>query len=204
MTDEVSLVTTGAKFAENFIELLSITDKDEILEIGCGVGRMGLILATRCRSWTGGDISSNMLKHAAARLAGLCNIKLVHLSGVGLAEIKDESFDVVYSTNVFAHLDELDRWRYIEEGYRALRPGWRIYVDNVNLEGDAGWSLFLTDYVRSKPEKHPPYMPRPSTASELTTYLRRAGFIAISSLSLPPLVIAIGVKRHGEGMGSSN
>ena len=193
-TDEASLVMTGAKCVENLTELLSITNKDEILEIGCGVGRVGSILAVRCRSWTGADISSNMLKHATARLTGLCNIKLVHLSGVGLVEIKDESFNVVYSTNVFTHLDELDRWRYIDEGYRVLRPGGRIYVDNVNLEGDAGWSLFLTDYVRSKREERPPYIPRPSTASELTTYLARAGFTAIGSHSIPPLVIAIGTK----------
>ncbi len=197
-TDEASLVTTGGKCVENLIELLSITSKDEILEIGCGVGRVGSILALRCRSWTGADISSNMLKHATARLTGLCNIKLVHLSGAGLAEIKDKSFNVVYSTNVFAHLDELDRWRYIEEGYRVLRPGGRIYVDNVDLEGDAGWSVFLSDYVRSKREEHPPYIPRPSTASELTTYLARAGFLAIGSHWIPPLVIAIGTKPLGE------
>jgi ubiquinone/menaquinone biosynthesis C-methylase UbiE len=146
LTDEQLLVTAGRKCAEDLIELVEITETDEVLEIGCGVGRVDLILSTRCRSWTGADISSNMLRHAAGRLAGLSNVTLVHLSGMGLVEMRSESFDVIYSTNVFAHIDELDRWRYVEEGFRVLRPGGRIYVDNVDLEDDSGWSLFLTDY----------------------------------------------------------
>ena len=194
LTDEPSLVMAGKKCAKDLIELLTITETDEILEIGCGVGRVGLILSTCCRSWTGADISSNMLKHAAGRLAGLSNVTLVHLTGAGLQEFRSESFDVIYSTNVFAHIDELDRWRYVEEGFRVLRPGGRIYVDNVNLEEDAGWSLFVTDYVRSNLKERPPYIPRPSTASELTTYLLRAGFTSISSHSKPPVVVATGAK----------
>ena len=91
-------------------------------------------------------------------------------------------------------MDEVDRWRYVEEAFRVLRTGGRIYIDNTDLESDAGWASFLTDFQQFQPEERPPYRPSPSTASELITYLSRAGFGAIRSHRRPPLVIATGVK----------
>ena len=194
LTGENPLQRSGAETVQNLMELVSFRGEDEILEIGCGVGRVGLVLAPRCGSWTGADISTNMLSHAQKRLSALANVRLVHLSCIGLVEFADSSFDVVYSTNVFAHLDEVDRWRYVEEAFRVLRTGGRIYIDNTDLESDAGWASFLTDFQQFQPEERPPYRPRPSTASELITYLSRAGFGAIRSHRRPPLVIATGVK----------
>ncbi len=182
----------GQAFVEGLVELVGLNKDDEVLEIGPGIGRVGLILAPRCRSWTGADISSNMLAHAAKRLDGLPNVRLVQLSNVGLAEFSDASFDMVYSTWVFAHLDEVDRWRYVEEAFRVLRSRGRIYIDNTDMEGDEGWAMFLTEY--RPPEQRPPYTPTPSTASELITYLRRAGFEKICSHRRPPMVVATGVK----------
>jgi len=194
LTLENSLLRSGAETVQNLRELVSLSGEDEILEIGCGVGRVGLLLAPRCGSWTGADISTNMLSHAQNRLSALANIRLVHLSSIGLVEFADSSFDVVYSTNVFAHLDEVDRWRYVEEAFRVLRSGGRIYIDNTDLESDKGWAIFLTDFHQCQPEERPPYRPRPSTASELITYLSRAGFGTIRSHHRPPLVIVTGVK----------
>ena len=102
---------------------VGIRPSDEILEIGCGVGRVGAAVAPICRRWVGGDISVNMLRHAARRLAGLSNIALVELSGFDLAPIPDASVDVVYCTVVFMHLEEWDRFGYLLEAHRVLRPG---------------------------------------------------------------------------------
>jgi ubiquinone/menaquinone biosynthesis C-methylase UbiE len=130
------------------MELVSLRGEAETLEIGCGVGRAGLVLAPHGGSWTGAAISTNMLTHARKRLSALANVRLVHLSGIGLHEFEDSSFDVVYSTNVFAHLDEVERWRYVEEAFRVLREGGRIYIDNTDLESDAGWAIFLPVFSR--------------------------------------------------------
>jgi len=194
VTDENSLLRSGEETVQSLMEVVSLRGEDETLEIGCGVGRVGLVLARHCGSWTGADISTNMLTHARKRLSALANVRLVHLSGIGLLEFADSSFDVVYSTNVFAHLDEVDRWRYVEEAFRVLRAGGRIYIDNTDLESDAGWAIFLTDFQQFQPRDRPPYRPRPSTASELITYLSRAGFGETRLHRRPPLVIATGVK----------
>ena len=91
---------------------------------------------------------------------GLVTRRLVQLDGEGLRAFSDSSFNVIYSTNVFAHLDEIDRWRYVEEAFRVLRPGGRIYIDNIDIESDAGWAMFTNDAVRYQSLEPPPYMPR--------------------------------------------
>ena len=35
--------------------------RDDVLEIGCGVGRVGAVLASRCHRWIGADASANLL-----------------------------------------------------------------------------------------------------------------------------------------------
>jgi len=52
---------------------------------------------------------------------------------------------------VFMHLESWDRYNYISEAFRALRPGGRIYVDNINLCSDGGWKS-LKLIARSRPQ----------------------------------------------------
>jgi len=178
----------------NLIELASISVKDDVLEIACGIARLGLELAPLCHSWTGADISANMLSHAAQRLRGVGNVKLHQLHGDGLTGLRDDSFDVVYCTNTLAHLDELDRWRYVQEAFRVLRAGGRIFLDNIDLASDQGWAAFLGLVAKYLNAEQPPYMPRLSTATELMTYATRAGFEQVQSHERPPLVIMTAVK----------
>lgn len=57
-----------------------------------------------------------LLSHAARRLSGLKNIELVEFPESNLPLISDHSVDVVYCTVVFMHLDEWDRYEYIQRG----------------------------------------------------------------------------------------
>jgi ubiquinone/menaquinone biosynthesis C-methylase UbiE len=193
-TTEDQLHRSGAQVALRLIELLSISANDDVLEIGCGVGRIGLELGPQCRSWVGADISRNMLTWAEDRLQMVPNTKLVLLGGVGLRELPDRSFDVVYATNMMAHLDEIDRWFYVKDAFRVLREGGRIWIDNIDLESDEGWTMFVNDAGRYQHLERPPYLPRFSTAGELQAYAARAGFKDIVGHRQPPLVAISAVK----------
>ncbi len=135
----------------------------------------GNILAAHCRRWIGADVSPNMLTFAAERLQGFSNVEFVELSGNDLRPIADSSIDLVYCTVVFMHLEGWDRYGYVEEAFRVLRPGGKLYVDNVNLCSDAGWSIFET-HRKFPVSERPDHITVCSTPQELQEYLRRAGF----------------------------
>jgi SAM-dependent methyltransferase len=192
--DEDEVQRSAECSVEQLLKIAPITSQDDVLEIGCGVGRLGRELALKCRHWTGADISANMLACAAERLRMLSNVSLVQLKEVSLRGIAARSFDLVYTTNMFAHIDQMDRWRYVEEAFRVLRPGGRLYMDNLDLESDRAWTSFFLATKIDQPQERPPYIPTASTATELVIYAERAGFEHVLPHREAPLVIVTAVK----------
>jgi ubiquinone/menaquinone biosynthesis C-methylase UbiE len=175
--DEGDLDRSGESTATDVQRETNVTTNDRVLEIGCGVGRVGVKLASRCREWVGSDVSEHMLRHTEAALAKVNakNGRVFHLNGIDLDGLADASFDVVYCTTVFMHLDEWDRFRYVCEAYRVLKPGGRIYYDNFGLTTPEGWKLFQLT-AKMDPAARPPNISKSSTAEELQWYAARAGF----------------------------
>jgi SAM-dependent methyltransferase len=163
---------------------------DLILEIGCGVGRVGQPLSRRCLHWFGTDISGEMLKHAAARLKDRPNVSLVELAEVGLKEFPDASLDVVYCTVVFMHLFEWDRYTYVREAFRVLRPGGRCYFDNMDIGSEPGWQMFEAGH-KYPPQRRPAHLSMVSSGEELKAYAQRAGFEQIKIHRLPQGWVAV-------------
>lgn len=176
--EEEKYLTAANETRKILEETVGIKPEDEVLEIGCGVGRVGMVLAPICKRWTGCDVSGNMLSHAAKRLSKFKNVRLIEISGFDLKPIADASVDVVYCTVVFMHLEEWDRYNYILEAYRVLRPGGRVYMDNFSLCAEEGWSVFET-HRRIAATERPPHISKSSTPQEIETYLNRAGFKSV-------------------------
>ena len=193
VTDEAALRATGEQTLGFLQESVGIRKDDVVLEIGCGIGRVGKLVAPLCRKWIGCDVTSNMLLLAAERLRDLPNVELKEISGYDLRGVADASVDVVYCTVVFMHLETWDRYNYISEAFRALRSGGRIYVDNINLCSDGGWKVFETHRAFS-PTNRPPHMTQNSTPQEIETYLKRAGFDEVRIRTDDDWIRAWGIK----------
>jgi hypothetical protein len=100
--DVDELERSGASTADDIVVEAGVTPTDTVLEIGCGVGRVGAKLAPRCAQWIGADVSDQMLGHAQRALPSLRNVSFVRLNGVDLAGVADTSIDVAYCTGVFS------------------------------------------------------------------------------------------------------
>jgi ubiquinone/menaquinone biosynthesis C-methylase UbiE len=173
--DEAQFELTANHTVDILDQYVGIKPSDVVLEIGCGVGRVGKVLSGRVSRWIGADISGNMLAHAAQRLKGKSNIELLELATIGLREIPSNSVDLAYCTVVFMHLLEWDRYRYVEDSFRVLKSGGRCFFDNVDIISDHGWEVFLAGYSIDV-ERRPSQLSMTSSGDELRTYAEKAGF----------------------------
>ena len=195
VTEEAAFESTGEQTLGFLQDSVGIGKEDVVLEIGCGIGRVGKVVAPLCRKWIGCDVASNMLSLTAQRLKDLPNVGFIEISGYDLNGVADASVDVVYCTIVFMHLEPWDRYNYLLEAFRVLRPNGRIYVDNINLCSDGGWQVFETHRAFS-PTNRPPHMTQNSTPQEIETYLTRAGFSDVRIRTDDDWIRASGIKRE--------
>ena len=193
LADEKALEEAAEVTLAQLSEIVGVREDDVILEIGCGVGRVGNILAPRCKTWIGVDASDNMIMYTRKRLSQHENIELIANNGYDLRTVPDDSVDLVYCTVVMMHLSQWDRYGYVKEAFRVLRPGGRVYMDGVDLTSDYGWEFFL-NHVSIPPHERPPNISELSTPQEFETYLMRAGFKRIEHRSVGLWVIANAVK----------
>ena len=168
-----------------------------MLEIGCGVARVGREIAPLCAEWHGTDISGNMLVHAAKRLEGVPNAYLHELPSSDLSIFPDNSFDCVYSTIVFMHLDKAEMFNYMREAHRILVPGGRAYFDTCNILSPESWRQFLVLLNAYGPGERPGHAAQYSTPQEMEKFVKEAGFVDVHvNGDNPQLVVGLGRKEE--------
>jgi ubiquinone/menaquinone biosynthesis C-methylase UbiE len=105
---------------DEVIPFSKLQDKD-VLEIGVGQGTHAQLLAPRCKSFTGIDLTSHAAEMTAQRL------KLFKIPGTILQmdaehmNFADNSFDFIWSWGVIHH--SADTRQVLQEMHRVLRPG---------------------------------------------------------------------------------
>lgn len=110
----------------------------QLLEIGCGYGRLASALAGSVRSARGLDVSAAMIAEGRRRFGGIANLDLAHSDGETL-EAANSSIDVVLAADVFPYLvaagPEIVR-RNMAEIARVVRPGGALLILNYSYRDD--------------------------------------------------------------------
>lgn len=116
----------GERVVDRILDLLGarIEPDHEVVEIGCGVGRLTRALAARARRVVALDVSAEMLARAREANPHLDNVEWLLGDGTSLAGVADASADVCFSHVVFQHIpDPAVTLGYVREMGRVLRPG---------------------------------------------------------------------------------
>jgi SAM-dependent methyltransferase len=116
----------GARDLRLFLDTLglSFAGGEDVVEIGCGVGRLTRAIAPQVASVRALDVSSEMLRLAREHNGALPNVEWVEGDGTSLAGIADASADACLSHVVFQHIpDPAITLGYVSEIGRVLRPG---------------------------------------------------------------------------------
>lgn len=140
--DEAEFWSSGPDSLDRSLDPFGLTigPQDQVVEIGCGIGRMTRAIAERAAWVTGIDVSSEMVERGRRALADLDNVQIMLGNGYDLGDMPDASADIAYSLIVFQHIpDPAITCGYIREIGRVLRPG--------------GWTVFQ---VSQLPDLHRP------------------------------------------------
>jgi 2-polyprenyl-3-methyl-5-hydroxy-6-metoxy-1,4-benzoquinol methylase len=133
-----------------------ISSEMDIVEIGCGGGYYGIHYACRCRSYLGIDLSPvniEVFKRQIAELR-LDNVRAQIGDATDLADIPDDSFDVVLCLGPLYHLNQEDRQKCILECKRICKTGGLIAMAFINKTGaiakfgiGVGWDKVFTPRI---------------------------------------------------------
>ncbi|MGH8010368.1 MAG: class I SAM-dependent methyltransferase, partial [Candidatus Binatia bacterium] len=182
---------------------LLLQKSDRVLELGCGVARVGRELASFCGRWHGVDISENMLKVARLRTAHLPNVEFHLLSRTSLSMFPENYFDKAYSVAVFIHLDKEDLFLYLQELARVLRPGGMLYFETWNLAHEFGWKrwFFEVEQWAGSDQNQRKNVARNQfcVPEEVRLYVRKAGLEELYCLADSPWIQMI-AGRAGQGV----
>ena len=122
--------------AKRHIELLKIPNESKnILELGCGIGRVMNELSKQGRKVCGIDFSKEMVNKSKIFFKDL---DIIECSGFGDIPKEDNKFDLVYSIITFQHIPNIEIIKkYISESYRVLDKGkliFQVLNDETNEE----------------------------------------------------------------------
>ena len=108
----------------------------DALDFGCGTGLVTLQLAACVRSVTAVDSSRGMLEVLArkARASAAENVRVRHLD-LDAGDTVEGAHDLIVSTMTLHHVRDVER--LLGQFYRALRPGGRLCLADLDLEDGA-------------------------------------------------------------------
>ena len=118
------------KHGERLLRLVDVKEKQNYLEVGCGIGAMSKHVAEKyLLNVTGIDVDPEQIQLAQESTAGVPNIRFLEADATDLP-FQDEDFDIVLSFGVMHHIANwLDA---LKEIGRVLKPrGYFIYYDLV-------------------------------------------------------------------------
>lgn len=154
-------------------ELISqgnVEPNHHILDLGCGTGTFIVRLKRQFPTApvNGLDPDPKALRRAEAKLSRAGIAVQLDRGFSDQLPYKDESFDRVFSSFMFHHLDDQQREKSLEEVFRVLKPGGSFHLlDFVPKDGSHGFiDRFLHSHARLKD----------NTQARILELMGRAGF----------------------------
>ncbi len=111
----------------------------DVLDFGCGIGRVAAALAPRVRSVVGLDLSPGMIAEAQRR-SGARNLRFATTAGEDLAEQPDAAFDLVLAVDSLPYVVQAGpecAGRHMADFARILRRGGALAVLNLSYRDPA-------------------------------------------------------------------
>ena len=149
-------VATGDEFLAHLIALAGLTPQSDVVDVGCGIGRIARPLAGYLTTgrYAGFDVDPRGIAWCQERYPGdrfaftLADLHNARYNPTGAASARDyrfpyadDTFDVAVMTSVVTHLQAPEAAHYLAESMRVLRPGGRLLATFFLLDDDSRAAL---------------------------------------------------------------
>ena len=158
--------------------VLKLSKRKTVLEIGVGTGRLAIKTAPQSKAFYGIDLSPKTIERAKDNLAGIENVNLI--CGDFLTYEFDRTFDIIYSSLTFRHIKE--KQAAIEKAARLLSENGRFVLSIEKSQAT------LLEYGKRKIEIYPDNLDR------ILKYMEAAGLTKIEQKETEFAYILIGEK----------
>lgn len=137
--DPVAWERTAATEVELFLSGLDPTwvRGVDVLELGCGSGRLARRLRALARSYTGFDIAAGMVEAASARAAGVDGVRFFVGDGLTVpAGAQDRQYGLVLAVAVFIHCPRAVIAENVKNAFRSVQPGGQLRLSVLAFHDD--------------------------------------------------------------------
>jgi ubiquinone/menaquinone biosynthesis C-methylase UbiE len=143
----VQFLWSGQVFLRDFVKLADLKPSDDVLDIGCGLGRMavamtnflepesryeGLDIVPEAIEWCSGNITPRYPNFNFQRVNVYNEVRYNPEGQIRARDFtfpyEDDSFDFVICHSIFTHMYPEDVTNYISEISRVLRAGGKFYA----------------------------------------------------------------------------
>lgn len=115
--------------------------ESSVVDVGCGSGRLASRLSRYPGlRYLGTDIVPALLDYAR-RKVGRADFRFEKTDRIQLP-VGDAEADFIVFFSVFTHLLHEESYVYLEESYRALRPGGKVIFSFLEFAVPEGWKVF--------------------------------------------------------------
>lgn len=136
------------------LEHYGLRSEMALLDLGCGSGRLSTTLFDKDIAYIGIDIMPDLLDYARAK-SPKCFKFILHTELN--VPVPNESIDMACAFSVFTHLHHDESFLYLQDIFRALKPGGHLIFSFLEFAAEYHWPVFA-DTVSNKKAKAPQHL----------------------------------------------